>query len=62
MAEIVEMGSPAKDLGDSVHYALETGAETTVYGSLEQAMRAAEHLGSVAPQTSDPKNLKLDFG
>jgi anti-anti-sigma factor len=56
-AEIIEIGSPGKGVGasDGVHYALETEGETTVYGSLEEAMSAAEQLGSIAPQTSDPR-------
>ena len=55
VAEIVEVGSPGKGATDSVHYSLEIDRETTVYGSLEDAMRAAAHHGFIPPQTSGPR-------
>ena len=52
VAEIVEVGPCGNRTGDSVHYALETNGESTLYRSLDEAMKAAECLGSVAPPTS----------
>ncbi len=50
IAEIIEVG-PAGGWGShNVHYALESEGETTLYDSLDEAMRAAELLGSLTPQ------------
>ena len=53
MAEIVEVGTGNDLAGDGGHYALETSGATTQCGSLDEAMRAAERLGSVASKTSE---------
>lgn len=52
VAEIVEVGPGNDFAGDGGHYALETSGATTRCGSLDEAMRAAERLGSVASKTS----------
>jgi anti-sigma B factor antagonist len=53
IAEIIEVGSHGNGLGDKVQYVLESDGVTTPFGSLDEAMRAAELHRSVAPQTSD---------
>ena len=52
VAEIIEVGSPGCWSGRRVHYALESGGETTLYRSLDEAMRAVELPASVTPHTS----------
>ena len=42
VAEIIEVGSPGNRGGRRVRYALETGGEAILYGSLDEAMRAAK--------------------
>ena len=50
IAEIIEVG-PASGWGSHhVRYALESEGETRLYESLDEAIRAAELLGSVTPQ------------
>jgi anti-anti-sigma factor len=49
VAEIIEVGSPGDWGSRRVHYALESGEETTIYRSLDEAMRAAELPASVTP-------------
>ncbi len=51
IAEIIEVG-PHGGRGN-VHYALESKGESRLYRSLDEAMRAAELLGSVTPQTGE---------
>jgi anti-anti-sigma factor len=51
-AEIIEVGSPGAGGSSRVQYALEIDEETTLYESLDEAMRAAEDFGPVAPQAS----------
>ena len=50
IAEIIEVGPASGWGGHNVHYALESEGETRLYDSLDEAMRAAELLGSVTPQ------------
>jgi anti-anti-sigma factor len=53
VAEIIEVGSRAGWAGDGVHYALESGGETTLHGSLDEAMQAVQLPGAVTPHTSE---------
>jgi anti-anti-sigma factor len=53
VAEIVEVGSPGARGHNRVQYALEIDEETTLYDSLDQAMRAAQHFGLFARRTSE---------
>jgi anti-sigma B factor antagonist len=53
VAEIIEVGPRSNWVSASVHCALESERETKMYESLDKAMRAAEHHGSPAPQTSE---------
>ncbi len=53
IGEIIEVGSGGILGGDDVHYALENNGETRLYGSLDEAMRAAELPGPVTPQPSE---------
>lgn len=51
LAEIIEVG-PWPGYGtDDAHYLLETSGSTSLYRSLDDAMRAAEDPGSVTPLT-----------
>jgi hypothetical protein len=51
LAEIIEVG-PWPGYGtDRAHYLLETTGSTSLYGSLDDAMRAAEDPESVTPLT-----------
>ena len=52
VAEIIEVGSPGDWGGRPVHYALESGGETIIYRSLDEAMRASELPASVTPHPS----------
>ena len=52
VAEIIEVGSSGEWGGNRGRYALESGGETIMYPSLEEAMRAAELPGSVTPHTA----------
>ena len=49
VAEIIEVGSPGDWGGRRVRYALESGGETRMYRSLDEAMRAAELPTCVTP-------------
>jgi anti-anti-sigma factor len=53
VAEIIEVGSPGDRTSENLNYALETNGDTSLHQSLGEAMTAAEHLGFVAPQTSE---------
>ena len=46
LAEIIEIGAPGGGSDDGVRYALEHQGETSLFGSLEEAMRAAALLCS----------------
>lgn len=50
IAEIIEVGPVSGWGSHDVHYALEIEGETRLYDSLDEAIRAAELLGSLAPQ------------
>ncbi len=50
IAEIVEVGPHSGWSSHNVQYALESEGETRLYDSLDEAIRAAELLGSVTPQ------------
>jgi stage II sporulation protein AA (anti-sigma F factor antagonist) len=52
LAEIIEVGSPGASGHNPVQYALEIDEETTLYESLDEAMRAAEDFGPIGSQTS----------
>jgi stage II sporulation protein AA (anti-sigma F factor antagonist) len=47
VAEIIEVGPRSVQGRDCVRYALESGGETTLYESLDEAMQAAEYLGAL---------------
>jgi stage II sporulation protein AA (anti-sigma F factor antagonist) len=53
VAEIIEVGPRGNWSNGSIHYALEHAGEISVYGSLNEAMRAAELPRSVSARTSD---------
>ena len=53
VAEIIEAGPSSNWGSNDIHFALESDGETTVHGSLDEAMRAAERHGSVSPPTSE---------
>ena len=53
VAEIVEVGPGSDLVGNGHRYALETSGATTQCGSLDEAMRTAERLGSVTSKTSE---------
>ncbi len=50
IAEIIEVGPPSGWGGHNVRFSLESEGETRLYDSLDEAMRAAELLGSLTPQ------------
>jgi anti-sigma B factor antagonist len=53
VAEIIELGPHGNCGGSGAQYALEYQGKTTLLGSLEEAMRAAELLGSTPPHKQD---------
>jgi anti-sigma B factor antagonist len=58
LGEILEVGPWAGYRGDDTHYVLDTFGRTGMYGSLEDAMRAAEDPTAVAQLTKRPSKGK----